>query len=483
MMSKPRELAYRIDPALWVRQVLEVEPMPWQEQFLRAPQGASIIALTARQVGKTTAAAWAIAHYMVFQPGGLSVIAATAQYQSAEAVRRVRDVLVKVGVELKNDNVHKLELKNGSRVLALPGSDDSIRGLTVDGWIIADEAARLDDDLIGALRPMRARRPKARFAMLSTAWSRSDPFWNVWAGDDPSWLRLRATVETVTCFSEQYLAQERRAHGENGFNREYLGIPGGGEASPFTWELYDRATRIQVPLVRPGRAFGPPIEDVNLWPYFQPQIIAHDVGRSRDRSTAVVGGLSPFGQNLLGIRDVEELPQNLSGHQRASALATVDRRYDSNALIIVDLSFDPTYAEVMYEAFGRRVIAVHISRHGDGASFELRPVRNGCLPVYTIGRTYLLELLHTQFQSDQVRFGNGPATRRAYDQLANLELEFRDSGMVYSCPVRLHDDLGISCAMLAWAAQHRHLQSWMRMLQAATQPRRPRPKVSWAAWT
>jgi hypothetical protein len=222
---------------------------------------------------------------------------------------------------------------------------------------------------------------------------------------------------------------------------------------------------------------------VNLWPYFQPQIIAHDVGRSRDRSTAVVGGLSPFGQNLLGIRDVEELPQNLSGHQRASALATVDRRYDSNALIIVDLSFDPTYAEVMYEAFGRRVIAVHISRHGDGASFELRPVRNGCLPVYTIGRTYLLELLHTQFQSDQVRFGNGPATRRAYDQLANLELEFRDSGMVYSCPVGLHDDLGISCAMLAWAAQHRHLQSWMRMLQAATQPRRPRPMVSWAAWT
>ena len=55
-----------------------------------------------------------------------------------------------------------LELDNGSRVLALPGSDDSIRGLTVDGWIVADEAARLTDDLISALRPMRARRPEAR---------------------------------------------------------------------------------------------------------------------------------------------------------------------------------------------------------------------------------------------------------------------------------------------------------------------------------
>ena len=94
-----------------------------------------ILALTARQVGKTTTAAWAIAHYMLFTPGGLSVIACPAQRQSAEAVRRVRDRLIKVGAELKVDNVYGLELKNGSRVLALPGSDDSIRGLTVDGWI------------------------------------------------------------------------------------------------------------------------------------------------------------------------------------------------------------------------------------------------------------------------------------------------------------------------------------------------------------
>jgi hypothetical protein len=157
-MSRLRELAYAIDPALWVQHVLEVEPAPWQAQFLRAPRGASIIALTARQVGKTTAAAWGITHYMLFTPGGLSVIACPAQRQSKEAVRRVRDILIKVGADLKSDNIYELELTNGSRVLALPSTDDSIRGLTVDGFIIADEAARLPNDLIAALRPMRARR-------------------------------------------------------------------------------------------------------------------------------------------------------------------------------------------------------------------------------------------------------------------------------------------------------------------------------------
>ena len=195
-MNNLREVAYRIDPALWVREVLGVEPTTWQEQFLRAPRGGSILALTARQVGKTTTASWAIAHAMIFTPGSLSVIACPAQRQSAEAVRRVREILMKVGAELKSDNVYALELNNGSRVLALPGSDNSIRGLTVDGWIVADEAARLGQNLISALRPMRARRPDARFAMLSTAWSRSDPFWTAWAGDDPSWIRLQATADS-----------------------------------------------------------------------------------------------------------------------------------------------------------------------------------------------------------------------------------------------------------------------------------------------
>ena len=62
-------------------------------------------------------------------------------------------------------------------------------------------------------------------------------------------------------------------------------------------------------------------DDPATWPCFKPTIIAHDVGRSRDRSTAVVGGLSPFGPRVAGITDFEELPQGLFGRARASALA------------------------------------------------------------------------------------------------------------------------------------------------------------------
>ena len=68
-------------------------------------------------------------------------------------------------------------------------------------------------------------------------------------------------------------------------------------------------------------------------------------------------------------------------------------------------------------------------------TFERRPVKDGVVLVYSIGRSYLLELLHRELQSDLVRFAEGPATRRAYEQLANLELELRDTGMIYTLPV------------------------------------------------
>jgi hypothetical protein len=222
--------------------------------------------------------------------------------------------------------------------------------------------------------------------------------------------------------------------------------------------------------------------DVNTWPYYKPLLIAHDVGHRRDRSTAVIGGNSPYGPQLLGIGEAEELPQGLFGSARASALAAVDRRYHSNALIIADITFDPTSAEVLQETFGVRVIGLHITRHGDGMNAEARSVKGGHILVYTIGRSYLLELLHSQLQSGLVRFADGPAVRRAYQQLANLEAEFREGGTVYSCPPGQHDDLGISCAMLAWAARHRHLETWLRNLQAALRPRRPRQTYGWSSF-
>jgi hypothetical protein len=108
---------------------------------------------------------------------------------------------------------------------------------------------------------------------------------------------------------------------------------------------------------------------------------------------------------------------------------------------------------------------------------ERRPIKDRSMLFYTVGRSYLLELYHSDLQSGQVSIVDGPATRRAYEQLMALETEIRESGTIYRCPTGQHDDLGISCAMLAWAARHSHLRFWANNVPSARTPRWARPRL------
>jgi hypothetical protein len=223
--------------------------------------------------------------------------------------------------------------------------------------------------------------------------------------------------------------------------------------------------------------------DPSTWPCFRPLIIAHDVGRTRDRSTAVVGGNCPMGAEYrtVGIRELVELPQGLFASARANQLAAIDRQYWNDALIVADLSNDASYAEILYETFGVRVIGLQITRFGDGMTFERRLIKRGAILVYTIGRSFLIEQFHGLMQSGRVKFVDGPMSRKAFAQLADLETEMHETGMVYKCAAGRHDDLGMSCAMLAWAARHPHTQSWSHAAMMARRPRRTPPDGA-AVW-
>jgi hypothetical protein len=180
---------------------------------------------------------------------------------------------------------------------------------------------------------------------------------------------------------------------------------------------------------------------------------------------------------------LRELAYQIDGSARASALAKIDRRHDGNAVIIADLSNDASYADNLLETFGRRVIGLQIGRYGNGMEFERRPVGYSAMLVYQIGRNYLLEHLRAQICNGEVKIVPSEGSRRACEQLVRLETEMRPSGTVYSCPSGQHDDLGISLAMLVWAAKHPHLESWIRMTNSG---RRRRPKAqapSALGWT
>jgi hypothetical protein len=222
--------------------------------------------------------------------------------------------------------------------------------------------------------------------------------------------------------------------------------------------------------------------DPSLWPIKYP-LIAHDVGRTNDRSTAVVGGYCASVAGVIGIKELIELPQNCYGHELANQLAMVDGRYNRDAVIITDLSNDATYAEVLFELFGKRVIGLQIGSAGDGAEFERRRVRNGTIPVYHVGRTFLFDLLLRELRTQRIRLPDGVMSRRAFEQLTALEVEQKESRTIYRCPPGQHDDLGISLAMLVWAALHPNFQGfWTRAIDDRHRTRSNKKEYGWPAF-
>jgi hypothetical protein len=64
--------------------------------------------------------------------------------------------------DAEHETLQRLELENGSRVISLPGNEKTVRGLASVDLIVIDEAARVDDELLAATRPM-GRGARTRF--------------------------------------------------------------------------------------------------------------------------------------------------------------------------------------------------------------------------------------------------------------------------------------------------------------------------------
>lgn len=221
-----REVLCRLSPASWSMRVLGIALDPWQRKLVSAPPGGRVVTLVHRQAGKTTAGSVAVAHTMIYRsPGSTSLVLAPTQKQSAEFVRRLRAHVLKAGLKLKVDNTFGLEIDNGSRCLALPGSDDAgIRGLTINGGdLVIDEAARVDDRLYDAARPMLIRyASSARLILLSTAWTRDGFFYRVWSdGDARDWIKIEAKIAECGHIAAEDIERERRAMPAAAFAREY----------------------------------------------------------------------------------------------------------------------------------------------------------------------------------------------------------------------------------------------------------------------
>lgn len=219
-MSMAGDLARALDPVL-LAQDCGIEPDPWQADLLRstAPR---ILELAARQVGKTTTTGLIAMATALYKPRSLTLILSPSLRQSAEFQRSLMGLHRNLkGVPgLIADSVLRAEFSNGSRIVALPSSEKTTRGYAGVDLAIIDEASRVEEDLIVAVRPMLAT-SNGRLIALTTPAGKRGWFYEAWHGDG-SWERHKITTDMCPRISKEFLADELRELGPTKFGQEYL---------------------------------------------------------------------------------------------------------------------------------------------------------------------------------------------------------------------------------------------------------------------
>jgi Terminase large subunit, T4likevirus-type, N-terminal len=214
------DLARALDPAR-IGADCNLQLDTWQQALMRSTAPRTLL-LAARQVGKTATTGLVACATAIGKPGALVLILSPSQRQSAEMFRVVLGYLKQIkGVTIAQESVLRVELSTGSRVIALPSSETTIRGYAAVDLVIIDEASRVADELIQAVRPMLATSAGGgRLIGLSTPRGRRGWFFDAWHGDG-DWNRVRVTTDMCPRISQEFLDSELRELGAQRFAEEY----------------------------------------------------------------------------------------------------------------------------------------------------------------------------------------------------------------------------------------------------------------------
>jgi Helicase len=202
-----------------VRLGMELDPK--QEEILRAEPRRAILNCS-RQWGKSTMAAVKAVYRAQTRTESLVLVASPSERQSRLLVRKAARMLAAAGIAAKGDGGADvtLLLANGSRIVGLPATEDTVRGFSSASLLLIDEAARMSDAMYQALRPMLAV-GDGDLWLMSTPAGKTGFFYETWMyGED--WLRVSVPVTECTRILPRFIEEERATLGPVVFEREYM---------------------------------------------------------------------------------------------------------------------------------------------------------------------------------------------------------------------------------------------------------------------
>lgn len=243
------DFARALNPVLLARDC-GIEPDDVQSRLLTTTSRKTLVNCC-RQWGKSTTTALIGLHEALYAAPAMIILISPSQPQSTELFKKIYGFWERLpgAPEAKQELLTRMELSNGSRIISLPGSEKTTRGYSAATLIVMDEASRVPDELLAAIRPMLAT-TNGRFIGLSTSAGKRGWFHEAWTNGE-GWERI--SVKGVDCprITKEFLEEERQALGPMRFAQEYECEFIDAETSVFNTDLIQQAlTNAFEPFIR-----------------------------------------------------------------------------------------------------------------------------------------------------------------------------------------------------------------------------------------
>jgi len=416
-----------------------------------------------RQFGKSTTVALMAAHFAAYQANVTVILVARSARQSEELLKTVAGMLREFVADVSSSQT-KIELPNGSRILAMPSQPHTIRGYAAD-LVVIDEAAYVDDAIWDAVFPMlNAAEGGGRLWLMSTPYRPAGFFYRLWKQKNDDWVRVQVTAPECPRISASMIEEARRTFTAAEFAREYLCEFAQPATAPYPQEMLRGCvvenlpdfltTSIKYPLVAaPARARPHDYIGVDFGKEQDPSAIVVVEFAMEPRGTVDAATRAPLFDCGLVVRHMESPPlgtEFLEVGARALELAR-HPRLRGNCTIVADAN-GPGGPVVEYmrrppltaPLIPLKTTTGHAARQVDGN--------------YNVSKSVLMDCLEYALRMGKVRIAELPLTETLLRELTLLEREERGSGnVVFRTPsARMHDDLAMAMAMAVWRAWEVH---------------------------
>ena len=427
-LERQAQLKIPHDPIKFCIKLLRFKPTPYQEAFLK-DNSKRILLCWSRQSGKSHSIAAKAIWFALTHPKTLTLIVAPSLRQSMILSDKIHDHLANLTAEQRHAWIERqqrtvIKFRNGSRIVALPCSENLIRGYSAN-VVIADEANffQHDEDIFySILMPMLAT-TDGTLIVSSTPWNKDSVFYRFY--NDPKFSKHIVTWRDA--------------------------VKAGLMKADFIEQM-----RTLLPLERFQREFEAKfIEDVDAW---LPQSL---IVKCIDSMLEPYGfSDSPHGSFYVGV--------DFGKHQDYSVVAVAERDEDLIKIVHIHrFPLETEYASVIGYVKSlcdrwRTIKAVYADVTGVG-DYIVEDMRKSGIPyvngvLFTVRmKEEMATLLKETMRSGRLKIPYTPAKSiRDIDLTAELNVErfelTKTGHIKFSHPENTHDDVFWAVALAVYAA-------------------------------